>query len=463
MPQLGLRLQEMEASPKHTSPGTGSGAVASRLLMLQPDAVLCKLSARGSDDAFAVLHSRYRQQVFAFVFHLLDRPSARDDAEDITQEVFSKAYTAMHSKTPDGSFKHWLFTIARNRTFDAIRALKPNAIPIDTTEDTVVMPTSGRSASSEAEAKQELAWLVGTVSGLPERQREALVMRELAGMSHTQIADALHTSVPATKQLISRGRDSVHEAARENGYRSRRLGRELAMAAPILPFVAFNFGAATASASAATTSAGIATGAAGATASATGATAAGSSAAITGVGGLALGTKVAATILTVAAIGGGTVIAERAVTDESAQTTSASAGGAGNGSGSSNPASNGLTPAEAQEQAAEKKRAARAKAKRAKLRAKAKRERAAARAKQKRVNAKKEALRKQNAANNSGTNGTASDGSQPDDALKRAPSSEGGSGGKEGSPAPSKPESSEPPADPKGGSGQGDSGDKGKP
>ena len=312
----------MEASPKHTSPGVGSGAVASRLLMVQPDSVLCKFSARGSDDAFAVLHSRYRQQIFAFVFHLLDRPSAREEAEDITQEVFSKAYTAMHSKQPDGSFKHWLFTIARNRTFDAIRAIKPNAIPIDTTEDTVRDADQRQSASSAVEAKQELAWLVGTVSGLPERQREALVMRELAGMSHAEIADALHTSVPATKQLISRGRESVHEAAHENGYRSRRLGRELAMAAPILPFVAFNFGAATSTASAATAAAGAATGAsaaAGGTAAATGATAA----TATGFGGLALGTKVAATILTVAAVGGGTVVAERAVTGESPQQTSA--------------------------------------------------------------------------------------------------------------------------------------------
>lgn len=432
---------------------------------MQPDSVLCKLCARGSDDAFAVLYSRYRQQVFAFIFHLLDRPSAKEDAEDITQEVFSKAYTAMHSKQQDGSFKHWLFTIARNRTFDTIRALKPNAIQIDTTEDAVQMPTTGRSASSEAEAKQELAWLVGTVSGLPERQREALVMRELAGMSHAQIADALETSVPATKQLISRGRDSVHDAARENGYQSRRLGRELAMAAPILPFVAFNFGAATASASAATTSAGVATGAVGATSAATGVSAAGTSAAATGFGGLALGTKVAATILTVAAVGGGTVVAERAVTGESPESTSVLTGGsgkgAGNGSGTNSATNNGLTPAEAQEPAAEKKRAARAKAKRAKQRAKAKRERAAMRAKQKRLNAKKNALRRQNARN--GTDRAASGGSQSGGSSERAASGGEGAGGKETSPAPAKPETAKPPANSNGGSGQGNSGDKGKP
>lgn len=460
----------MEASPKHTSPGVGSGAVASRLLMVQPDSVLCKLSARGSDDAFAVLHARYRQQVFAFVFHLLDRPSARDDAEDITQEVFSKAYTAMHSKQPDGSFKHWLFTIARNRTFDAIRAIKPNAIPIDTTEDAVEMPTSGQSASSAVEAKQELAWLVGTVSSLPDRQREALVMRELAGMSHAQIADALETSVPATKQLISRGRESVHEAARENGYRSRKLGRELAMAAPILPFVAFNFGAATSTASAATASAGAATGtsaAVGGTAAATGAGAAGSAATATGIGGLALGTKVAATILTVAAVGGGTVVAERAVTGESPQSTSATTSSSGSGVGAGGTTNNGLTPAEAQQQAAEKKREARAKAKRAKQRANAKRKRAAARAKAKRVKAKKNALRKQNAAANKGGKGTASGGSSSGGSSDRVASNGGGSGGSGNSSKPTEPKTSEPPGGSNGGSGQGNSGQgnsgKGKP
>lgn len=453
----------MEASPKHTSAGIGSGAVASRLLMLQPDSVLCKLSARGSDDAFTVLYSRYRQQVFAFVFHLLDRPSARDDAEDITQEVFSKAYTAMHSKQPAGSFKNWLFTIARNRTFDAIRALKPNAIPIDTTEDVVELPTSGQSAASAAEGKQELAWLVGTVSSLPGRQREALVMRELAGVSHAQIANALNTSVPATKQLISRGRDSVHEAAHENGYRSRRLGRELAMAAPILPFVAFNFGAATSAASAATVSAGATAGASAAasgTAAATGATAAGTAA--SGFGGIALGTKVVATILTAAAVGGGAVVAERAVTGASPQSAAATTNSSSDGSGTSGESNVGLTGTQAKEQVAEKKRKAQAKAKRARQRSKTKRERAALRAKQKRLNAKKDALREQNVAANKGGKESSSAGKSERATSNGGGSNGGGSGNKNDSPASSKREASEPPANSNGNSGQGNS-DKAKP
>jgi RNA polymerase sigma factor (sigma-70 family) len=243
------------------------------LLLLQPDAILCKLSARGSDDAFAALHARYRQQVFAFVFHLLNRPSARDDAEDLTQEIFSNAFTRLSQRKSNGSFKSWLFTIARNRTFDYLRLSKPLPLSLD---DPAVAPSSvvGSSVAVEAESRAELAWLVAAVGHLPERQREALVMRELGGLTLEQIALQLHTSPESAKQLIKRGRATVAQSAKDEGYRSKNLGKELAMAAPVVPLAAVGFGV-----------------------SAGGASAAGL--------GVFAGGKVAATVLAVVAVGAG--------------------------------------------------------------------------------------------------------------------------------------------------------------
>lgn len=270
----------MEASPTYSSPAAGSAA--SRFLRVQPDPVLCRLASRGNPSAFDVLYERYRQPVFAFVYHLLGRGASSEDAEDIAQEAFTKGFAAIRERGFEGSFKHWIFAIARNRTFDVMRARRPVG-SLDAEAEMSTEAVDHRAATDDrAEQRAELAWLVTTVSELPHRQREALLLRELGGLSHREIAAELDTTVSATKKLINRGRSSVAEAAAADGYREKHLGRDLAMAAPVLPLAAgigmtFTGGAATASAAA---------------------------------GGGAAFAKVAATFLTVAAVGGGTAVVE---------------------------------------------------------------------------------------------------------------------------------------------------------
>src|SRR6476469_1986769 len=149
----------MEASPKDGHGLVPPGAVSGRLLSMQPDAVLCKLCARGSDDAFAVLHARYAQQVFAFVFHLLNRPGSVDDAEDLTQEILGKAFSNMSTRHDEGSFKAWLLRNARNHTFDHIRARRPSPASLDDPNFTTE-PSNVISLQQEVEKRSEMNWLL---------------------------------------------------------------------------------------------------------------------------------------------------------------------------------------------------------------------------------------------------------------------------------------------------------------
>jgi RNA polymerase sigma factor (sigma-70 family) len=262
----------------------------SRMLLVQPDAVLCKLAARGNANAYDALYQRYRQPIFAFVFHLLGRRDGGEDAEDIAQETFTKAFAALGQKRVDGSFKHWIYTIARNRTFDHIRGGNTRALPVDA--ETIELKTlqSADSAAVKAEGRADLAWLVGAMAELPEQQREALVMLEMGGMSHAEIAEALNTTVPATKKLVSRGRAAVQDAAEVNGFRSHQLRKELAMAAPVLPMAAAGIGFGTTAA----------------------------------VGTAAVGTKVAATVLVAVAVGGGAAVVKSVHATPPARTIEAS-------------------------------------------------------------------------------------------------------------------------------------------
>jgi RNA polymerase sigma factor (sigma-70 family) len=416
----------MEASPTNDSnrlPPVGAG---SRMLLVQPDAVLCKLCMRGSDDAFAVLHARYRQQVFAFVFHLLGRGANNADVEDLTQETFSKAFAGLRERRSEGSFKSWLFVIARNRTFDHLRSSKPHSIQLDDPEapeqaDNVV------NLAADVERRAELAWLVTAMGELPERQREALVMRELGGMSYGDIADSLETNSESVKQLIKRGRATVSEAAEDSGFRSRKLGRELALAAPIAPIIAGGLGVGTASASAA----------------------------VGGAGLLAAGSKVAATVAAVVVIGGGTaVVGEKVAGGGSGPEETAAAAPAVENSNGSGWGVGGTPPGaavseEARERAAErreqaKEKRAKAKRKRAKARAKVKREKAQRAAKAK---AKAKGLNAQSAApkangNSSGGGGGNQQSASPKKSApvvevapqveETAPSQGNGNGGSQG-------------------------------
>lgn len=350
----------MEASPKNGS---------HRMLSMQPDALLCALSARGNEDAFGILHARYRQQVFAFVYHLLGRPGCVDDAEDLTQEIMQKAYANLNTRRNGGSFKAWLFRIARNHTFDHIRASRPDALSLDDAGE-AFEPSNVVSLHGQVEWREQVTWLVGAMGALPERQRQALVMRELGGQSVDEIADVLGTTPESAKQLIKRGRASVTEAAQSSGYRSKRLGRELAAAAPITAIAWLGAGKASA-----------ATGAA-ATAGAVGATG-GVAASASGAGIAVVSGKVAATVFALVAIGTGSVVVGEQAVSGSHQSSNAAMSDRQNVPAV--PAQSLAVGTNAAERAAANKRRsnekrARAAAKRAKARAKGNAKRAAAKA-----------------------------------------------------------------------------------
>ena len=233
----------MEASPHNGLSPLGTTGHPGRLLRAQPDAVLCRLARRGNTGAYDVLYRRYKQPVYAFVFHLLGSSGRTAEAEDIAQDAFTKAFAAISRQSPDGSFRHWIFTIARNRTFDHLRGSGRTVALVDVVghDEPTAVPGTPQTAEV-AENNAELEWLVGAVSELPERQREALVLKELGGFSHAEIASEMGTTVSATKKLINRGRLEVSQAASDAGYRPRRLSRDLARAAPVLPLAALGAG-----------------------------------------------------------------------------------------------------------------------------------------------------------------------------------------------------------------------------
>jgi RNA polymerase sigma factor (sigma-70 family) len=197
----------VEASAIHAPGGIGRSPIGLPLLRLRSDDQLLALFRAGSDDAFRAIHDRYRQRLFAYVRQMLCA-GPRQDAEDVLQDVFVRAYGALRADARAVNVRAWLYRVAHNRCIDHLRRPVPPAADVfELSRKPLHDPIE------EAQRREDLARLVSDIGRLPEQQRSALLMREIDGMSYADLAGTLDVSVPAVKSLLVRARIGLVEAA----------------------------------------------------------------------------------------------------------------------------------------------------------------------------------------------------------------------------------------------------------
>lgn len=162
----------------------------------------------GSDAAFETIVARYREPLMGFAARLVGGSHA--DAEDVVQDAFIRALRGLRASDRPMVLRPWLYMIVRNRAYDHLRAARP-ADGGDDRLQLVAAPESSDPFVSAA-AREELDRVVVEIGRLPDRQRLALVQREMCGASHRELSDRLGTSIPATKSLLVRARTSLAEA-----------------------------------------------------------------------------------------------------------------------------------------------------------------------------------------------------------------------------------------------------------
>jgi len=201
----------MEASALRAPAGISRLSISVPLLRLRSDDQLLALFRAGSDEAFNVLHDRYRQRLFAYVRQMLSAQS-RQDAEDVLQDVFVRAFGALRADERAVNVRAWLYRVAHNRCIDHLR--RPMPAPADIFE---MSRTPLHDPIEDAQRREDLQRLVTDVGRLPDQQRSALLMREIDGMSYADLASALDVTVPAVKSLLVRARLGLVEAAEARG------------------------------------------------------------------------------------------------------------------------------------------------------------------------------------------------------------------------------------------------------
>jgi RNA polymerase sigma factor (sigma-70 family) len=169
------------------------------------DERLARLAARGSDRAFAAMYERYHQQLYRYCRSILRNDA---DAQDALQSTFTRALSALKRDKRSAPVRPWLFRIAHNEAISVLRRRRGG----DEQLDGAPLPTVA-SAEDQAGARARLELLMGDLATLPDRSRSALVMREMSGLSHEDIAVALDISTGAAKQAIFEARRGLLECA----------------------------------------------------------------------------------------------------------------------------------------------------------------------------------------------------------------------------------------------------------
>jgi len=213
----------MEASALTHADKIGLLGRSPALLRLQGDERLVAAVRGHSARAFEVLFDRYRARLLAFCRGIL---GSADDAEDVLQDVFVAAHTAMLADERSINFKPWLYRIARNRCLNHLR--RPVAEGRDTMDG--LPHSNGASAAEAAAGREEIRAIFTDVSELPETQRTALVLREIDDLSYEDIAQAMGTTLPSVKSLLVRARMSLAEASEGRALTCDEVRLELAEA-----------------------------------------------------------------------------------------------------------------------------------------------------------------------------------------------------------------------------------------
>jgi RNA polymerase sigma factor (sigma-70 family) len=159
------------------------------------DERLAGLVGDGDERAFATLYERYNGQLYRYCRSLLHDDL---DAQDAIQAAFTSALSALRQRRRNAPLRPWLFRIAHNEAISMLRRRQRTHANSEEISDRLTVA----SAEERAAERARLAQLVDDLSELPERQRAALLMRELSDLSHVEIATALDTSIGAAKQAI---------------------------------------------------------------------------------------------------------------------------------------------------------------------------------------------------------------------------------------------------------------------
>jgi RNA polymerase sigma-70 factor, ECF subfamily len=180
------------------------------LALPQPDFGVLKKAQRGDERAFSLIVRAYETPVYNYVLRLV---GDRALAEDLTQEVFLRVYQGLPKFSLRCRFTTWLFQVTKNRVLDELRAVERRPRAVVALDD--VPPLEVLDAPVERVEAMDAVWRA--VNDLTVDLKMALLLRDVVGLSYTEIADSLEITLATVKWRIYKAREEVQLSLAREG------------------------------------------------------------------------------------------------------------------------------------------------------------------------------------------------------------------------------------------------------
>ena len=209
---------------KSQQPGADSA------VLVEDDTLVLRIQD-GDNQAFEILVNRYRGALVGF---FIKNVRDRELAEDLAQETLLRVYKQAWNYLPRGKFRGWMYRIARNLIIDSFRRRSHDALVKASTssgnEDNSdpLNRVAGEGKTPEVSADQaEVAAIVEEeLKLIPEDQRLTFTLHHYCGLTLSEIADVMETSVPTSKSRLRLTREKLSEALLRRGVKNPNLREE---------------------------------------------------------------------------------------------------------------------------------------------------------------------------------------------------------------------------------------------
>lgn len=163
-----------------------------------------RLAQQGDHAAYGAIVRRHQDRIYR---HLLHLTGSREEALELAQEVFIKAWEALPSWRPDAQIHTWLYRIASNLALDVLRRRKVvQFVPL---ADDYDAPADSPGPEAQLRAKQDLLALDAALARLTPEQRAIVLLREVEGLSYEEIAASLGIDEGTVKSRLARARAAL--------------------------------------------------------------------------------------------------------------------------------------------------------------------------------------------------------------------------------------------------------------
>lgn len=150
---------------------------------------------------FETLIERYHDEIYRYIWRLLDNSSSDRAimAEDVTQDVFMRAYTAFDRLHQGSNYRAWLYKIATNCTYTVLKRKRPENLEDDPVSE------QDRAQDEAFILKETIEHVANQIQCLPPKQRSTVIMRYVQGLEYSDIATILDCSPETARANVSHG------------------------------------------------------------------------------------------------------------------------------------------------------------------------------------------------------------------------------------------------------------------